>query len=127
MTDVDRVIDVVNDLRNQLEFKVDSVDVDGTECGETFLPNGRGFACCTNSARLLQKKLGGKVMGYFHRDNLTAELGETEGGHDFLVLPGMVVDLWASEYYDSPLTVHLKHEATVRRLYGDTNLWKEVR
>lgn len=117
MTFQDRVIDSVNDLRNLLE---DSAS------GETLLPTGEGFALCTNSARYLQERIGGRVMGYHHADNPTAELGETEGGHDFLVVQGMIVDLWASDYYDSPVVVHLKHAGTVRRLYGDTTKWEAL-
>ncbi len=74
------------------------------------------------SVRNLRKQLGGRIMSYFRADNHTAELS----GHDFLVVQGMIVDLWASDYYDSPVVVHLKHEATVRRLYGDTRKWKVV-
>lgn len=126
MTFQARVVDAVNDLRSQLVFRVDGTCESGKECGETLMPDGGSFALCTRSARYLQQKLGGRVMGYFHWNNPTAELGETEGGHDFLVVQGMIVDLWASDYYDSPVVVHLKHEDTVRRLYGDPNRWVVV-
>lgn len=94
----------------------------------TLLPDGTRAGTCTNSARLLQQRLGlGIVMGYFHADNPSAVIGKDEGGHDFLVTPDHIIDFWAADTYGHPSVLHrIKDYATVRELYGHPDTWKIV-
>jgi len=82
---------------------------------------------CTNSAQELQAILGGKIYGYHHDDNPTAEVGEVEGGHDFLVVDGWIVDWWLKEYWSKKGIYHLRDDAAeVRKLYGDFKKWQKL-
>jgi hypothetical protein len=38
---------------------------------------------CTACARIITQRFGGEVRGYYHADNPTARVGETQYGHDF--------------------------------------------
>lgn len=122
--------------------KVDA-DVDTLSADPVvFRSTGLSIGTCTNSALALQTLLGGKVMGYWHGDNLTALAGEFEGGHDFLVLDDYIVDWWLKDSYgagsdsaheDANLyraTYHRVLDAElIAKVYGDPSRWcpfKEV-
>jgi hypothetical protein len=94
--------------------------------------DGEDAGSCTVSARKLQRTLGGIVAGYWQHDNPTADMGNTEGGHDFLVLPAwdLIVDWWAHYTYGKPAILHRVHDRElVNKLYGDPAnwvVWKEI-
>jgi hypothetical protein len=64
-------------------------------------PTGNCGAC----ARIVTDRFGGKVVGYYHADNPTARVGETEFGHDFAITEDrFLVDPWLFHYYgDAPV------------------------
>jgi hypothetical protein len=98
-------------------------DVFGAEPGDPDVDDG--LTICTNSARMVAERFGGRVMGYWHKDNPTAALGEAEGGHDFAVVGDYLVDGWAC-YVDTrgPAVLHLTRDvANIERLYGDRSRW----
>ena len=79
-------------------------------------------AICTCGALLVAKEFGGKVMGYFNRDNPTATIGDE--GHDFAVVDGWIVDFWAWAYeseIDYPMMRVDSDEA--KKCYGDPEKW----
>jgi hypothetical protein len=54
---------------------------------------------CTGCARIIVGRFGGEVRGYWHDDNPTAQVGETEGGHNFAVTADrFLVDPWLYHY-----------------------------
>src|SRR5260370_6066190 len=57
-------------------------------------------ARCDYCSQIVIARFGGDIRGYWHDDNPTACAGETEGGHDFALLPdGFIVDPWLYHYY----------------------------
>jgi hypothetical protein len=79
-------------------------------------------AHCGHCAQIVIAHFGGEMRGYWHVDNPTACIGETEGGHDFALLPeGFIVDPWLYHYYgEAPvldLAVASEKAAAVNR-YG---------
>ena len=91
---------------------------------EGMLPNGEEFSHCTYSAQYLCSVLGGEVWGYDVATNKGATLGDTEGGHDFLIVGEWVVDVWAHLTYDLPAVVAM--EEAQARGYGDPSKWERV-
>lgn len=102
------------------------------EEGYHHLPDGTQTGTCTNTACMVAKKFGGRVVGYHHADNPTAKLGENEGGHDFVVIGNRwLVDWWAKnvtgdttqEIFDfqDPNDAKL-----IAELYGEPSKWKPV-
>lgn len=88
-----------------------------------------GFICST-AAIESQNVVGGIVYGYWADDNPTAELGRTEGGHDFLVVDERwILDAWASAYYGER-PIHDLHDPNdqpeITRLYGDRAKWVDI-
>jgi hypothetical protein len=85
---------------------------------------------CTDTSVWLAERLKGVVHGYHHEDNPTAVLGETEGGHDFLLIDDRwLVDWWAKDTYQERDLYDLKKledQAEVERLYGDPKNWKAM-
>lgn len=82
---------------------------------------------CTRAARECRAIVGGEIMGYQFNSNPTAQLGESESGHDFLVVGGFIVDCWSADYYGNSAILHLERDAAdVRRLYGDSAKWEKV-
>lgn len=77
---------------------------------------------CTEYALTAQECIGGEVWGYWTEDNPSAELGRDEGGHDFLVWGGWIVDVWASEYWSKPAYLR-EDDLRVHALYGDRAKW----
>ena len=83
---------------------------------------------CTACARIVAERFGGGVRGYWHDDNPTARVGETEGGHDFAVTADrFLVDPWLYHYYgESPVldldAVAARAEAAAR--YGPQENWR---
>ena len=73
--------------------------------GEQQFADGSAVGICSNSARLMQERLGGQVYGYWEKDNPEAQVGKDEGGHDILVLGDVIVDWWGHETYGTPLIV----------------------
>ena len=86
----------------------------------------QGPFVCWQAAEVSREILGGVRMGYFHADNPTAELGRSEGGHDFLIVDDeWVVDFWAAAYYGHNPIHNLKTDAAeIARLYGDRSKWE---
>lgn len=85
---------------------------------------------CTDTATWLAERLDGEVYGYRHKDNPEAELGESEFGHDFVVVDDRwLVDWWAKDSYQLRDLYDLKDPADqekVRRLYGDPGKWEKA-
>jgi hypothetical protein len=83
---------------------------------------------CTSCARIIARRFGGEVRGYYHADNPTARIGETEYGHDFAVTEDrFVVDPWLYHYYGERPVLDLdvaadRAEAAAR--YGPQNNWE---
>jgi hypothetical protein len=118
------------ELVHRVRKLVHSVRLDPSD-DRCWLPDETEAIVCTNWARLMQRDLGGAVLGYAHADNPTAELGEVEGGHDFLLLDGRyIVDGWALGTWDVGPGVwdreDPKDAAAIRRLYGDPATWLPV-
>ena len=88
------------------------------------MPDGTAFAICTNCARYLQGSLGGEVVGYEYSENAEALIGRQEGGHDFLVVGGFIVDVWAAEAYGTSPTIPLQKTRLIRQLYGNPAHWR---
>jgi|SRR6266852_4227455 len=85
-----------------------------------------GFTC-TEAAHSTQLVVGGTMFGYWTVDNPTAELGQSEGGHDFLLVESCyIVDFWAAAYYGKCPILHLvKDVETIQKLYGDQSKWEK--
>lgn len=96
------------------------------EYGET----GPSLGTCTQCAEFIQQRVGGTIKGYFHDDNPEAEIGESEGGHDFLIAGKYLVDPWANGYYDYQAVYDLANPQDaklVAKLYGPQENWKTVK
>jgi hypothetical protein len=70
------------------------------------------------------------VVGYYHADNPTARVGETEYGHDFAITEDrFLVDPWLFHYYgDSPvldLDAPADRAEAVAR-YGPQEKWESL-
>lgn len=86
------------------------------------------FGICTNGCIWLKENYfpNAKIKGYFHEDNPTAKIGESEGGHDFLVVNDeFIVDLWYKAYYEENHPLYLPI-ADAHKFYGNINLWNEI-
>jgi hypothetical protein len=83
---------------------------------------------CTARARIIARRFGGEVHGYYHADNPTARVGETEYGHDFAVTEDrFLVDPWLFHYYRERPVLDLeaaadRAEAAAR--YGPQTNWE---
>jgi hypothetical protein len=79
-------------------------------------------ACCSYCSQIVITRFGGHIRGYWHEDNPTALVGETEGGHDFVLLPdGFIVDPWLYHYYGEAPVLDLtiaKEMASALKRYG---------
>jgi hypothetical protein len=85
---------------------------------------------CTDTAQWLRRALGGTVMGYEHKNNKEAAIGEDQFGHDFLVVRNFIVDWWAKEYLGLPAIYDLsdKREAEeALKNYGPAIRWSDVK
>lgn len=86
--------------------------------------------CCTNTAVYLASRLNGKVYGYSIEDNPEAEVGSTEGGHDFAIVDDRwLLDFWAKDYYHLPDLYDMENPAEmvlVHKRYGDPKLWQQM-
>jgi hypothetical protein len=95
--------------------------------------NGNPFSTCTYGAKWLKEKFFPKaeIRGYHIDDNPTAEIGQDEGGHDFLLVGGKyIVDFWYHNMYDNNAPILLdigKDKKLVEKYYGDKNTWEEVK
>lgn len=92
---------------------------------EERIPSG----CCTNSARLVANKFGGKVFGFAHQFNKTAVVAKDCFGHDFAIVGDLLVDWWAFHFTgetDRPIYHLVKDAAQVLHLYGPRENWDEV-
>lgn len=82
---------------------------------------------CTDTSVWLAERLGGVVHGYRHKDNPDAELGASEGGHDFVIVDDhWLVDWWAKDTYQERDLYDLTDEKDLKevlRLYGDPGEW----
>lgn len=66
------------------------------------------------------------MMGYYHDENPTAKVGESEGGHDFLILNGKyIVDFWYRRNYNYafPLCLPLERAS---EFFGEKDKWEEA-
>lgn len=85
---------------------------------------------CTACARIIADRFGGCVYGYYHADNPTARVGETEYGHDFAVTHDrFLVDPWLYHYYGNSPVLDMdapadRTEALDR--YGPEQHWQPV-
>lgn len=90
-------------------------------------PNIGQVSRCTDSSTYLAARLGGWVYGYTSEDNPTAEVGEAEGGHDFVVVGDRwLVDFWAWDTYQLPDLYDLDDpadKALVLKRYGPPVNW----
>jgi hypothetical protein len=82
---------------------------------------------CTACAQIITARFGGEVRGYYHDDNMTAGVGEVEGGHDFAITSDrFLVDPWLFHYYEqSPvldLTIATDRCEALKR-YGPEERW----
>lgn len=79
---------------------------------------------------IITDRFGGKVVGYYHADNPTARVGETEYGHDFAVTEDrFLVDPWLYHYYGEGPVLDMdvaadRTEAAAR--YGPQENWKPL-
>jgi hypothetical protein len=83
---------------------------------------------CTACARIITRRFGGEVRGYYHADNPSARVGEIQYGHDFAVTEDrFLVDPWLYHYYgESPvldMDVHADRAEAAAR-YGPEENWK---
>jgi hypothetical protein len=112
--------EVYNDELGASEWPVEKHKLSDEDWGEERIQCGR----CTNSARLIAQKFGGKVYGYGIEENPEALLGQDTYGHDFAVIGGYIVDYWAAHFTgDSPQAVVALGTEEARRLYGDPKKW----
>lgn len=83
---------------------------------------------CSKAAEVTQAVVGGSIFGYWSDDNPSAELGRSEGGHDFVIVDKeWLLDFWAAAYYAARPIYHLQTDAEeVRRLYGERDRWEKV-
>jgi hypothetical protein len=85
------------------------------------------YLVCTNVCHWLRENYfpEARIMGYFNDDNPTAIVGQSEGGHDFLILDDQIIDFWHKELYDEyfPLALPL---AEAPNYYGDSSAWVEL-
>jgi hypothetical protein len=85
---------------------------------------------CGGCARIVVERFGGEVRGYYHADNPSAWVGETEGGHDFAVTSDrFLVDPWLYHYYCEAPVLDLaapadQAEAVAR--YGPSEKWARL-
>lgn len=83
---------------------------------------------CTACARIIADRFGGEVRGYYHADNPTARVGETEYGHDFAVTTDrFVVDPWLYHYYGESPVLDMDvpaDRAEVAARYGPEENWR---
>jgi hypothetical protein len=88
----------------------------------------QGPFVCSQASEVTQAIVGGVIMGYWSKNNPTAELGRSEGGHDFLIVDDeWVLDFWAAAYYGERPIHNLKTDATeIARLYGDRSKWEKA-
>ncbi len=96
------------------------------QLAEVWAELAKGPFVCWQAAEASRKVLGGVRMGYFIADNPTAELGRSEGGHDFLIVDGeWLVDFWAAAYCGERPLHNLKTDSVeIARLYGDQSKWE---
>ena len=116
--------------------KYDEEDGYGYWSGEPDAGNaGRELSVvCTNSARRIAAKFGGKVYGYRFPDNTPRGTGlvgaDTAEGHDFAVVGDYLVDWWDSAVEGDPsgkCVYDLTRDAdTVARKYLPRSEWKLV-
>jgi len=89
-------------------------------------PTGNCGAC----ARIVTDRFGGKVVGYYHADNPTARVGETEFGHDFAITEDrFLVDPWLFHYYGDAPVLDLTEavgQAEAAARYGPEENWKPL-
>lgn len=98
---------------------------------EPFVCHGVGVVGrCTDSALYLAGRLGGDVYGYSIEDNPEAQVGATEGGHDFAVVDKRwLVDFWAKDTYQLPDLYDMTdpvESGEVRWQYGDPSKWTRM-
>ena len=96
---------------------------------ETIFPGGdHATAHCGACARIIADRFGGEVRGYWHEDNPTARVGETEGGHDFATTNDrFLVDPWLFHYYGDPPVLDLTEpagQAEASARYGPEEKWE---
>jgi len=85
-----------------------------------------GFTC-SEAAHSTQLVVGATMFGYWAVDNPTAELGQSEGGHDFLLVEDRyIVDFWAAAYCGKcPVLDLVTDIAIIRKLYGNPSNWEK--
>lgn len=85
---------------------------------------------CAGCALVTANRVGGEVRGYYHAHNPTAQVGETEGGHDFAITPDrFLVDPWLFHYYgESPVLdmANPADQAEALARYGPEENWQRL-
>jgi hypothetical protein len=84
---------------------------------------------CTDCAKKIVDKFGGKVVGYFNSDNPTATVAEAESGHDFALVGNKLVDPWAYHVEGSIPRPVLDRKADAKLIaekYGDPSKWETL-
>jgi hypothetical protein len=85
-----------------------------------------GFIC-TVAAEETQKVVGGEIYGYYAEDNEDGWLGQGEGGHDFLIVGGYILDFWATVYHGQRPVLSLTRDAeAIMHLYGPRSKWQRI-
>jgi len=95
--------------------------------------NGGQCAICTDGATRIAEHFKGAVIGYYAKDNQTAQIGEPHAeGHDFaLIQSRWLVDYWAWRYAELVRTpiFDLDEEGDcciAYRLYGPVECWSLI-
>lgn len=132
-TQLEKLVDALDDaceIRSQKSGNIipDDIEDDDTYCS---LPGNAGEAVvCSNSARFLQKIVGGKVLGFWAKDNPGTSMEELADGHDFLLVNGRyIVDYWVKkiEGVSDRAVLDLQRHADrkiARKMYGLKSKWK---
>lgn len=94
---------------------------------------GHPFIECTNCARWIKENYLPEaiIVGYFHENNPTAEVGKSEGGHDFLFMDGRyIIDFWPRINYgrEWPVFFDIERQSvwTIRKYYGRKLAWHPI-
>jgi hypothetical protein len=101
--------------------------------GRWMFRSGGSCCRCTDAAMKVAEAFGGRVVGYYAKNNPAAAIGrEVCEGHDFaIVADRFIVDIWAFQvlHFTSQPVFDLEdadERELVRHLYGDAQKWDDV-
>lgn len=113
--------EVHNDEQGVAEWPRDKHRFSDEDFGDENIQCGK----CTNSARLVAQRFGGKVFGYECRNNPGAKIGVDCFGHDFAVVGDYIVDYWAKHFAgESENSVIKRGTPEAISLYGPEENWE---